>query len=113
MQEPYGEGAATHSGPESCVAAREGGGEALTGVRVGWVLSRDIMIPTQGADAVRTCGRPHRGHRHREMPPDPARSETPCTHGNLLRGSREIPRLAPEDSAGVRTVNPHQGARRR
>ena len=31
MRESYGEGAATHTGPESCVALREGGGEALTG----------------------------------------------------------------------------------
>lgn len=31
MEEPYVEGVAIHDGPESCVAAREGGGEALTG----------------------------------------------------------------------------------
>lgn len=42
MQEPYIEGLATHSSPESCAAAREGGGEALTGVRSGTVLSREI-----------------------------------------------------------------------
>jgi RNA-directed DNA polymerase len=39
MQVPYGEDVASHTGPESCVAAREGVGEALTGVRAGWVLS--------------------------------------------------------------------------
>jgi hypothetical protein len=42
MQEPYGEGVATHSGPESCAVAREGSGEALTGVRLGWPSSREI-----------------------------------------------------------------------
>ena len=41
MKEPYGEGVATHIGPESCVVVREGGGEALTGVRAGRVLSRE------------------------------------------------------------------------
>ncbi len=42
MKEPYGEGLATHTDPESCVGAREGEGEALTGVHAGWVLSREI-----------------------------------------------------------------------
>lgn len=34
-------GVANHSGPESCAVAREGGGEALTGVRIGQPLSRE------------------------------------------------------------------------
>lgn len=42
MKEPYGEGLATHTDPESCVGVREGAGEALTGAHVGWVLSREI-----------------------------------------------------------------------
>ena len=29
MEEPYAEGVATHGGPEPCVGAREGAGEAL------------------------------------------------------------------------------------
>ncbi len=33
MKESYGEGVATHTGPESCGAAREGGDEAWTGER--------------------------------------------------------------------------------
>ena len=41
MKELYIEGLATHSIPESCVAARKGGGEALTGARTGTVLSRE------------------------------------------------------------------------
>ncbi len=112
MKEPYEEGVANHFGPESCVAAGNCGCEALTGVRAGWVLSREIMTELQGADAVRACGRQHRKHRHREMLLDPARSKTPCTHGSISRGSREIPRLTSEDGAEVRAVNP-QGARRR
>jgi hypothetical protein len=42
MREPYAEGVANRSGPESCVGTREGVGEALTGVRTGRVLSREI-----------------------------------------------------------------------
>jgi hypothetical protein len=38
MEELYVEGVAIHDGPESCVVAREGGGEALTGVRVGQAI---------------------------------------------------------------------------
>ncbi len=41
MKESYGEGLATRTGPESCVAAREGGREALTGERAGRVFSRE------------------------------------------------------------------------
>jgi hypothetical protein len=46
----YGEGVATHTGPESCVRGREVTGEALTGDRAGQVLSRESKFP--GADAV-------------------------------------------------------------
>jgi hypothetical protein len=42
MKEPHVEGVANHDGPESCVGAREGDGEALTGVRMGRVLGREI-----------------------------------------------------------------------
>ena len=34
----YVEGVAIHDGPESCVSAREGVGEVLTGVRAGWAI---------------------------------------------------------------------------
>jgi hypothetical protein len=49
MEEPYGEGLASHTDPESCVASREAGREALTGAHVGGVLSREmpeIRMPT-------------------------------------------------------------------
>ena len=38
MRELYVEGVAIRDGPELCVGVREGVGEALTGVRVGWVM---------------------------------------------------------------------------
>jgi hypothetical protein len=91
MKESYVEGLATHSGPESCVAVREGSGEALTGVRAGRV--------------------PHPGRRYRETLRDPARSETPCTYGNTSRENREIPCPPAADGAAGR-VGKFKDARR-
>ena len=47
----YVEDLADHNGPESCVGAREGGGEALTGGHAGRVSSLE-KLKVQGADAV-------------------------------------------------------------
>ena len=90
MKESYGEGLATHTGPESCGAAREGGDEAWTGERAGRVFSRERNL-LRDADAVGESGRQHPVRRYREAHRSPARSETPCTYGNTLRGNREIP----------------------
>jgi hypothetical protein len=52
MRELYIEGLATHGGPESCAVVREGGGEALTGVRAGRAIEpRNQGV--RGADAVK------------------------------------------------------------
>src|SRR5258708_25566431 len=90
MKKSYESGSATHIGPESCGAAREGGVEALTGERAGRVLSR-VRNLLRDDDAVRRCGRTHRVHRYREVCQSPARSETPCTYADTSRGNREIP----------------------
>ena len=51
MRELYIEGLAPHGGPESCAVVREGGGEALTGVRAGRAIEpRNQGV--RGADAV-------------------------------------------------------------
>jgi hypothetical protein len=97
MKEPYGQGPATQSGPESCAYLREGRGEALTGVRAGRVLSCESKASAmsgllRGADAVKVVGRPHSGRRYRETRRDPAQSKTPSMRGSTLRGNREIPR---------------------
>ena len=42
MRTPDIEGVAIHDGPESCAGVCEGDGEALTGVRAGQPLSREI-----------------------------------------------------------------------
>jgi len=91
MKESYECEVATHIGPESCGAAREGGVEALTGERAGRVFSRVRQL-LRDADAVRRCGRLHRVHRYREVCQSPARSQTPCTYGSTSLGNREIPR---------------------
>jgi hypothetical protein len=103
MQESYGEGLATHADPESCAVDREVGGEALTGARAGRVLSREISGQLRGADAVEKGGRPHRSRRFREARTDPARSETPSTHGSTSHGNREIPRPPATRGAAGRT----------
>jgi hypothetical protein len=53
MRTLYIEGVAIHDGPESCAVVCEGGGEALAGVHVGGLLSRE-RISVRGADAFRS-----------------------------------------------------------
>lgn len=108
MKESYGEGVASHTGPESCDGVRKGGGEALTGGRAGWVLSREIHdlggLPwgLRGADVLEDGGRPHSVHRQREVLWDPARSETPRMPGHTAHGNREVPRPSSAEGAGDR-----------
>src|SRR3970282_2361615 len=90
MKESYGEGVASHTGPESCVSARKGGGEALTGERAGRVFSRE-RTRLRDADAVEEGGRPHPARRNRKTRWSPARSETPRMPGHTSRENRESP----------------------
>ena len=111
MKKSYGKGLATHIDPESCGAAREGGVEALTGVRAGRVFSRE-RTSLRDADAVRRGGRHHPARRYRETWRSPARSETPSTYGNTSHENREIPCLPAADGASGR-VGKFKDARRR
>ena len=117
MRVSYVEGVANHNGLESCGVARKGGVEALTGERVGWVLSRENLTllrkqqALQGADALEFSGRQHRVHHYCKMRLDSARSETPSMHGIILCGNREIPRLSAEERAADR-VGKSKDARR-
>jgi hypothetical protein len=90
MKESYECEVATHIGPESCGAAREGGVEALTGEHAGRVFSR-VRSFLRDADAVGESGRRHQAYRYREIRLGPTRSETPSTYGRTSRGSREVP----------------------
>jgi hypothetical protein len=69
MKEPYGEGVASHTGPESCVVSREAGYEVLIGAHADGVSSREIS-GNQDADAVYSAGRQHWWARYRELPLD-------------------------------------------
>ena len=89
MKEPYIEGMATRDDPESCAGTREGGGEALTGARMGRVLS-PVSFGNRSADAVQVCGRPHGPRRIRLPGSGSSGSETVCTCGNSRRENREI-----------------------
>ena len=88
---------------ESCGINRKVGFEALTAVRAGRVLSREIPSPVSGADDVPLVGRQHFLLRDREEQRDPARSETSSTYASTLRGNRETLRLA---LMRVRVKNP-------
>ena len=110
MKKSHESGLATHIGPESCGAAREGGVEALTGDRAGRVFSRESNS-LRDADAVGVCGRPHRVHRHREVDQSPARSETPSTYGNTSHGNREIP-SPPRAAVALGRIGKSKDARR-
>src|SRR2546430_835480 len=82
MQELDIEGVASHGGPESCVAVREGGGEALTGVRAGRAIEpRNSEV--RGADALGIGGRQHRPWRYARAAAEPRAVEEPEHARNL------------------------------
>jgi hypothetical protein len=117
MKVSYGEGLAIRTGSESCIGVHKGAGEALTGVRIGQVLSREIETPPwkrwllRGADAVEICGRQNWGRRYRETLLDSARSETLCMHVSTLSGNREILCLSGEEKTPDR-IGKSKDARR-
>lgn len=88
MEESDTEDVASHGCPESCGGSRKGANEALTGVRVGRVMSREIQsrVPTAYAGTEGNTGRCVK----RECRSDPARSKTPGMHGTSTRENREI-----------------------
>ena len=58
MRVPYGEGVASHTGPESCGGDSNVMAEALTGERAGQVLSREILVISK-CQRRGSCGRQH------------------------------------------------------
>ena len=110
MKESYECEVATHIGPESCGAAREGGVEALTRERAGRVFSR-VRNSLRDADAVGESGRPCPVHRYREVQRSPARSQTPSTYGSTSRGNREIP-SSPKTAVALGRIGKSKDVRR-
>jgi hypothetical protein len=91
VQVSYSEGLADHTGPESCVVDGDVQGEALTGERVGWVLSRERWF-IRGADGV---GLPegNMGGCVMRAAVRPCVVEDPSMHGRSLSGNREVSAL--------------------
>lgn len=90
MRELYIEGLATHGDPESCVGAREGAGEALTGARAGRAMeprNHHFGVPTPSNRLEGNIV----GGATRESPGDPARSENQGMYGISMRENREVP----------------------
>ena len=89
MKEPYDEGVASHIGPESCGGGNNVMAEALTGVRAGQVLSREILayskVPTEWVSRKATPD----GSLSRDAA-GPCAVEDLGTYGNTLHGNREI-----------------------
>jgi RNA-directed DNA polymerase len=110
MKESYGEGSATHTGPESCAVNREVEGEVLTGVRAGWVLSSEI-VASGALTHMGQCGRQHLGRRSRLTDWGPAESKTPSMYGNTLRETWEVSRLSATDGV-VERIGKSADARR-
>ena len=76
------EAVVTHDESESCVAIREGGGEALTGVRAGRAIEPRNNC-NRCADAISMSVRQNRWQRYRELTADPARSKNQGMYAKL------------------------------
>jgi RNA-directed DNA polymerase len=92
MEELYVEGVAIHGGPESCVDAREGVGEALTGARAGRAI--EPRNPRFGVPTLSQWWKATRPVALCESLVGPARSKNHGMHGTSKRENREIPLLA-------------------
>ena len=99
MQVHHNEGVANRIGPESCVAAREGRGEALTGEHIGQPLSLEMNI-VSGADAF-SIAEGHTDGRATASARLARRVGEPGMCGRSLHGNREISRLAGDTLRGA------------
>ena len=99
MKEPYGEGVASHSDPESCAGGGNTSGEALTGAHIGQLLSsestRSACRPT-GLQGKATSGSPL----DREADQDAAESKNLSMCGNSVHENRETPSVPRSDDLG-------------
>jgi RNA-directed DNA polymerase len=89
MKEPYIEGLATHDDPESCGCIPQGSGRSVDRGTCGLGIE-PRNSSSQGADGVTLTGRRDEQAQERESLLDPARSETPRTHGSLPIRNWEI-----------------------
>ena len=92
MKELYAEGVAIHGGPESCVGAREGAGEALTRARVGRAI--EPRNPQFGVPTLSQWRKATRPVALCESLVGPARSENHGMYGTSKCENRELPLFA-------------------
>jgi len=92
MEELYAEGVAIHGGPESCVGAREGAGEALTGARIGQAI--EPRNPQFGVPTLSQWRKATRPAALCESLAGPARSKNHGMYGTSKCENRESPRFA-------------------
>ena len=88
MQVSSSEGVANHTVPESCAETREGFGDALTGVRIDWVLSRENI--TIGTSTLCIQWKATRTGALARAPGRPGAVVDPSMCVSSLRGNREI-----------------------
>jgi hypothetical protein len=90
MQESYGEGVASHPGPEPC----EGGCKAALEALDRGICRQGMELRNLGlreVDGVGLTGRQQRGVRKREHAAFPAESKTPGMQRNSMGENREAP----------------------
>src|SRR5919201_5441985 len=110
MRELDAEGVAIHGGPESCVGAREGGGEALTGVRVGRAMEprnqrSGVPTPYNQAEGNSADGAIARRQRTLRGLRTCACAESPCARTGRPDGRPSAPMLPrPGGSRGGRSA---------
>ena len=90
MKVLYGEGVANHTDSESCTGAGNCASEALTGVRAGRVLSREIEFDFQGPRLFsEPKATPTAPHWQGAAGPGAVDGETPSMRGSIMRENRE------------------------
>ncbi len=97
MKESYDEGVASHIGPESCGGGSNAMAEALTGVRAGQVLSREMRV-NSGVLTVWVSRKATPGMSLTRDMSRPRAVGDLGAYGNTLHGNREI--LCPPLSEG-------------
>ena len=101
MKVPYGEGVAIHTGPESCGGGSNVMAEALTGVRIGQVLSREMLVNSKVPTPCVMWKAIQDGSLSRDTFGLCAVGDLGM-YGNTMSGNREIPYSSPYRGYGDR-----------
>ena len=112
MKVLYGEGLATHSGPESCVCTRKDAGEALTGGAASRAIEPRKLHKEQVASAVLLSEGQYQIDRNGEVGRD-LRGRRTCARAQTFHAGTERSWNWPSrDGCSVRDVNSKEARRR-